>query len=146
MTSVRIEYRRIALVYLVTIAGPLLLGLIAEFFFEASFSLVLLAAFVSIPIAVFFVCRTAIAEMERVVQIVAPYEVEESEPPSSALPDLKPTGGTMSDGQARAGALDAQQQSFFYSSEHRRGPNPGDQPLSDPDFSKQSSAPNHSSA
>jgi hypothetical protein len=42
------------------------------------FSLIVVAGFVSLPLVVFFVCRTALAEMERVVQMVAPSEEEES--------------------------------------------------------------------
>ena len=73
-TTVRVDLWRLAFVYGAAILAPLSIGLVAELLFEADFSLILMAAFVSLPLVVFFVCRTALAEMERVVQIVAPAE------------------------------------------------------------------------
>jgi hypothetical protein len=66
------------IVYSAAIFGPLALGFFVELFVDMDFSLVIMAGFVSIPLAVFFVCRTALAEMERVVQQVAPLEELES--------------------------------------------------------------------
>lgn len=74
MSSVRVDLRRLSLIYGATIVVPLAIGFLAELFIDAAFSLVLTAAFASIPLGVFFVCRTALAEMERVVQLVAPME------------------------------------------------------------------------
>ncbi len=85
MSSVRIDLRRLTFVYAASILLPLLIGVVAELFIDASFSLVLLAAFVSMPLVVFFVCRSALAEMERVVQIVAPPEENEAEPIAKSL-------------------------------------------------------------
>jgi hypothetical protein len=72
--TVRVDLWRLAFVYTTAILAPLLVGLVAEFFFDTDFSLILLVAFVSLPLVIFWVCRTALAEMERVVQIVAPAE------------------------------------------------------------------------
>lgn len=79
VTDARINWRKLALIYVVTIGVPLLLGAIAELFFESVFSLVLLAGFMAIPLAVFFVCRTALAEMDRVVELVAPLPEDEEQ-------------------------------------------------------------------
>jgi hypothetical protein len=76
--SVQIDLRRLTLVYSAAILIPLIIGFVAEFWIDADFSLVVVAGFVSLPLVVFFVCRTALAEMERVVQMVAPVEETEN--------------------------------------------------------------------
>jgi hypothetical protein len=83
VAEAQINWRRLAIIYLATIGIPLLMGAIAELFFESVFSLVLLAGLLAIPLAVFFVCRTALAEMERVVEMVAP--LPEDEEPLNAV-------------------------------------------------------------
>lgn len=80
MSSVRIDLRRLTIVYSAVILIPLVIGLLAELVIDVDFSLIVLAGFVSIPLAVFFVVRTALAEMERVVQLVAPSESEDDQP------------------------------------------------------------------
>lgn len=77
MSSVRIDLRRLTIVYSAVILIPLAIGFLAELLIDVDFSLIILAGFVSIPLAVFFVVKTALAEMERVVQLVAPYEEDE---------------------------------------------------------------------
>ncbi len=78
MSSVRIDLRRLTIVYSTAILIPLAIGFLAELLIDLDFSLILFAGFVSIPLAVFFVCKTALTEMERVVQLVAPSEDAES--------------------------------------------------------------------
>lgn len=78
MSSVLIDLRRLAIVYSVAILVPLTIGFLVELWIDVDFSLIVVAGFVSLPLVVFFVCRTALAEMERVVQMVAPSEEEES--------------------------------------------------------------------
>ena len=77
MSSVRIDLRRLTIVYSAVILIPLAIGFLAELLIDVDFSLLILAGFVSIPLAVFFVVKTALAEMERVVQMVAPSEEDE---------------------------------------------------------------------
>jgi hypothetical protein len=78
VSSVLIDLRRLAIVYSVAILAPLTIGFLVELWIDVDFSLIVVAGFVSLPLVVFFVCRTALAEMERVVQMVAPSEEEES--------------------------------------------------------------------
>jgi len=77
VSSVRIDLRRLTFVYSAVILIPLAIGFLAELLIDVDFSLIILAGFVSIPLAVFFVVKTALAEMERVVQLVAPSEEDE---------------------------------------------------------------------
>lgn len=79
MSSVLIDLRRLILVYSAAILVPLTLGFLVELWIDVDFSLIVIAGFVSLPLVVFFVCRTALAEMERVVQIVAPSEEAEDD-------------------------------------------------------------------
>lgn len=79
MSSVLIDVRRLILVYSAAILAPLGVGFLAELWIDVNFSLIIVAGFVSLPLAVFFVCRTALAEMERVVQLVAPSEEAEKD-------------------------------------------------------------------
>ncbi|MCB0116321.1 MAG: hypothetical protein R2873_01805 [Caldilineaceae bacterium] len=90
MSSVRIDLRRLTIVYSAVILIPLVIGLLAELLIDVDFSLIILAGFVSIPLAVFFVVRTALAEMERVVQLVAPSEIEDDQP-IDALEGVQPS-------------------------------------------------------
>ncbi|MBX3000660.1 MAG: hypothetical protein KF893_19220 [Caldilineaceae bacterium] len=79
MSSVLIDLRRLTIVYGAAIFVPLAIGFLADLWIDVDFSLVIVAGFVSLPLVVFFVCRTALAEMERVVQLVAPSEEAEKD-------------------------------------------------------------------
>jgi hypothetical protein len=77
--SVLIDLRRLTIVYSTAILAPLAIGFFVDLWIDIDFSLIIVAGFVSLPLVVFFVCRTALAEMERVVQLVAPLEETEKD-------------------------------------------------------------------
>jgi hypothetical protein len=79
VSSVLIDLRRLTIIYSAAILVPLAIGFLAELWIDVDFSLIIVAGFVSLPLVVFFVCRTALAEMERVVQLVAPPEEAEKD-------------------------------------------------------------------
>lgn len=76
MQSERINIGRLSLVFAVSIAIPLLIGLGADFLFPSSLSMLMVAGIVSIPIVAFTVSRAVLAEMERVIQTIALSEAE----------------------------------------------------------------------
>lgn len=78
MQSQRINIWRLSLVFLFSAAIPLLIGLGADLLFPSSLSMLMLAGIVSIPIVAFTVSRSVLAEMERVIQLVAPDELTDN--------------------------------------------------------------------
>jgi len=72
--SQRINIWRLSLVFVSSAAIPLLIGLGVDLLFPSSLSMLMLAGIVSIPIVAFTVSRSVLAEMERVIQLVAPAE------------------------------------------------------------------------
>ncbi len=79
MQSVRINIWRLSVVFVISAAIPLLIGLGIDALFPSSLSMLMVAAIVSIPIVAFVVSRAVLAEMGRVIQLVAPVEADESE-------------------------------------------------------------------
>ena len=79
MPSERINIWRLSVVFVVSAAIPLLIGLGVDAFFPSSLSMLMVAAIVSIPIVAFAVSRAVLAEMERVIQLIAPVEADEPE-------------------------------------------------------------------
>jgi len=74
--SERINLWRLSLVFVVSAAIPLLIGLGTDALFPSSISMLMVAGIVSIPIVAFAVSRAVLAEMERVIQLVAPLEAD----------------------------------------------------------------------
>ena len=74
MQSKRINIWRLSRVFVVSAVIPLLIGLGVDIFYPTSISMLMVAGIVSIPIIAFFVSRSVLAEIERVVQFVAPDE------------------------------------------------------------------------
>lgn len=72
--SERINIWRLSLIFVVSAAIPLLIGLGVDVLFPSSISMLMIAGIVSIPIVAFVVSRSVLAEIERVIQLVAPYE------------------------------------------------------------------------
>lgn len=79
MKSERMNVTRLTLVFVVSVTIPLLIGLGVDALFPSSISMLMLAGIVSIPIVAFTVSRAVLAEMERVIQAVAPDDPPESE-------------------------------------------------------------------
>ena len=75
MQSERINIWRLSLIFVVSAAIPLLIGLGVDLLFPSSLSMLMVAGIVSIPIVAFVVSRAVLAEMERVIQIIAPSEL-----------------------------------------------------------------------
>lgn len=78
MRSERINIWRLSLIFVVSAAIPLLIGLGVDALFPSSISMLMVAGIVSIPIVAFVVSRSVLAEMERVIQLVAPDEPADS--------------------------------------------------------------------
>ncbi len=74
MQSERINIWRLSLIFVFSAAIPLLIGLGVDVLFPSSLSMLMVAGIVSIPIVAFVVSRSVLAEMERVIQLVAPSE------------------------------------------------------------------------
>ena len=79
MQSDRINIWWLTLVFVISAAIPLLVCLGIDALFPSSLSMLMVAAIVSIPIVAFAVSRAVLAEMGRVIQLVAPAEADESE-------------------------------------------------------------------
>lgn len=79
MQSERINIWRLSLIFVVSAAIPLLIGLGVDILFPSSLSMLMVAGIVSIPIVAFVVSRAVLAEMERVIQLVAPSEPADDE-------------------------------------------------------------------
>lgn len=77
--SERINIWRLSLIFFVSAAIPLLIGLGVDVLFPSSISMLMVAGIVSIPIVAFVVSRAVLAEMERVIQLVAPFEPADDE-------------------------------------------------------------------
>jgi len=77
--SERINIWRLSLIFFVSAAIPLLIGLGVDILFPSSISMLMVAGIVSIPIVAFVVSRAVLAEMERVIQLVAPFEPVDDE-------------------------------------------------------------------
>ncbi|RLT40644.1 MAG: hypothetical protein DWI57_08165 [Chloroflexi bacterium] len=74
MQPERINIWRLSLIFVFSAAIPLLIGLGVDILFPSSLSMLMVAGIVSIPIVAFVVSRSVLAEMERVIQAVAPSE------------------------------------------------------------------------
>lgn len=79
MQSERINVWRLSVIFVVSVAIPLLVGLGVDVLFPSSISMLMIAGIVSIPIVAFVVSRSVLAEMERVIQLVAPHDAADSE-------------------------------------------------------------------
>lgn len=90
--SERLNVTRLTLVFVVSVTIPLLIDLGVDALFPSSISMLMLAGIVSIPIVAFTVSRAVLAEMERVIQAVAPDDAPESETggESAASSQLRP--------------------------------------------------------
>jgi len=86
----RINVWRLSVIFVVSAAVPLLIGLGVDALFPSSISMLMIAGIVSIPIVAFVVSRSVLAEMERVIQVIAPYESAESESVDSAQAGEQP--------------------------------------------------------
>lgn len=70
--STHINFWRLAVTFLVSIAIPLLIGLGLDIVYPSPTPMLMWAAIVSIPIAAFTVSRAVLGEMKRVIDLVAP--------------------------------------------------------------------------
>ncbi|MGB5047662.1 MAG: hypothetical protein WBO46_01895 [Caldilineaceae bacterium] len=83
------------MIFVVSAAVPLLIGFGVDLLFPSSISMLMVAGIVSIPIVAFVVSRSVLAEMERVIQQVAPSDSgltgdAEAGEPSVVLDQLHP--------------------------------------------------------
>ncbi|MBX3050057.1 MAG: hypothetical protein KF753_01210 [Caldilineaceae bacterium] len=95
MKSERIDIWRLSVIFVVSAAVPLLIGFGVDLLFPSSISMLMVAGIVSIPIVAFVVSRSVLAEMERVIQQVAPSDSgltgdAEAGEPSVVLDQLHP--------------------------------------------------------
>jgi hypothetical protein len=81
MEAVRINIRRLATVLLLTLLLPLAVALLADLNLEWMPYLTIGATVIFVPLSTVFVIRTILAELDLVIQQVAP-----SEPEASHLP------------------------------------------------------------
>ncbi len=72
MQPERINIWRLSLVFVVSAAIPLLIGLGIDMLYPSSLSMLMVAGIVSIPIVAFTVSRAVLGEMRRVLDAVAP--------------------------------------------------------------------------
>lgn len=79
MPSERINIWRLTWIFVVSAAIPLLIGLGVDALYPSSLSMLMVAGIVSIPIVAFVVSRAVLAELERVIQLVAPVETDEAD-------------------------------------------------------------------
>ncbi len=79
MPSARINIWRLTVIFVVSAAIPLSIGLGVDALFPSSLSMLMVAAIVSIPVVAFVVSRAVLAEMGRVIQLIAPVEANQSE-------------------------------------------------------------------
>lgn len=79
MQSERINIWRLSQIFFISAVIPLLIGLGVDILFPSSISMLMVAGIVSIPIVAFVVSRAVLAEMERVIQLVAPFEPTDDE-------------------------------------------------------------------
>lgn len=77
MPAVHIDLWRLSLITIVSICLPLLIGFVADQFVDFVLPLALVAGMLTLPFTIFFVCRAVLAEMDRVIAIVAPEETAE---------------------------------------------------------------------
>lgn len=85
MAPVRMDVRRLSIIFLLSTAAPLFLGLLAVVLFDVSVTLLLWVGVMTIPLAAFTVGRAVLAEMDRVIQEVAPDEPDDESKLSADL-------------------------------------------------------------
>ncbi len=74
VSPVRINMQRLSIVFLLSTIVPLALSFLAVKLFDLSIAVLLWVGLASIPLAAFTVSRAVLAELDRVIQIVAPEE------------------------------------------------------------------------
>ncbi len=72
MQKTRIHMGRMALVLLVTLLMPLIIGVLLDLLLETSPWITVTMAIVSLPISAFFVVRQGLSEMQQVIDTTAP--------------------------------------------------------------------------
>jgi hypothetical protein len=77
--SVHLDIRRLSLIALACMVIPLVVGFIVDQLVPSTLSITLLAGLAAIPIAVIFVSRAVLADMDRVIQIVAPEDAPDDD-------------------------------------------------------------------
>ncbi len=79
MPSVHLDIRRLSLIALACMVIPLVVGFIVDQLVPSTLSITLLAGLAAIPIAVIFVSRAVLADMDRVIRIVAPEDAPDDD-------------------------------------------------------------------
>ena len=78
VSPVRINVWRLSIIFLLSTVVPLALSFLAIELFDLSITVLLWVSIASIPLAAFTVSRAVLAELDRVIQILAPEETEAS--------------------------------------------------------------------
>lgn len=93
----RINVRQLSKTFLIALAIPLATGIFVDVAFDTTPMATIVLGFIAIPLTTFFVLRATLAEFDRVIEQVAPFEAEDGAGSGTeALTEMFPDDGDKS--------------------------------------------------